>query len=92
MSEWILKQIRDYYLRATSTNARLEVNVTCQSRVVRLPGDILRLSKLDVKTAKLDMSFTVRILKLLTPEELSLATQVVAVGIKNGKEISASYK
>ncbi|HQC80533.1 MAG TPA: hypothetical protein PLS67_08450 [Accumulibacter sp.] len=91
---WVRKQILDYYFKQTSTNARFEVRVHCKSYTIRGPsvwpfgpGAVL-----DTKTANIDMDFTFRLLKLITPEELSLVQQFLEAAIAQKQQISFNYQ
>lgn len=91
---WVRKQILDYYFKQTSTNARFEVHAQAKSRTIRGPevwpfgpGAVL-----DTKTANLDMAFSFRILKLITPEELSLVQQFLEAAISQNALIEFNYQ
>lgn len=90
---WVRKQILDYYFKQTSTNARFEVIVNGKSEVIRGPsvwpfgpGAVI-----DTKTANIEMEFTFRLLKLITPEELSLVQQFLEAAIAQKQQINFTY-
>lgn len=91
---WVRKQILDYYFKQTSTNARFEVIVRCHSRRIRGPevwpfgpGAVI-----DTKTANIEVEFTFRLLKLITPEELSSLQMFLDAAIAEKKEIQFNYE
>lgn len=91
---WVRKQILDYYFKQTSTNARFEVTAQAKSRTIRGPevwpfgpGAVI-----DTKTANIEIQFNFRILKLITPEELSLAQQFLESAISQNAQINFNYK
>lgn len=92
MAQWVQKQILDYYFKYSSTNARFEVFVACKSRQIKTPGGFgIPEIVIDTKTANLDMCFTFRILKLITPQEVELLSNFMKSAIENGKEINFEY-
>jgi len=92
MAQWVQKQILDYYFKYSSTNARFEVFVGCKSHQIKTPGGFgIPEIIIDTKTANVDMRFTFRILKLITPQEVELLSQFMKSAIENGKEINYEY-
>lgn len=94
MINWVRKQVLDYYFKQTSTNARFEVSVTCQSYTIRTPavwpfgpGAII-----DTKTANLELYFSFKLIKLITPEELSLVQEFFEKSIAANALVEFQYK
>jgi len=90
---WVRKQILDYYFKQSSTNARFEVITTAKSHTIRTPevwpfgpGAVI-----DTKTANLEIKFSFRILKLITPEELSLVELFLNTAIDSKEQVSFQY-
>jgi hypothetical protein len=90
---WVRKQILDYYFKQTSTNARFEVRVHCKSNTIRGPSvwPFGAGAVIDTKTANIEMDFTFRVLKLITPEEMSLVQQFLETAIAEKQQISFKY-
>lgn len=91
MAHWVQKQILDYYFKYSSTNARFEVNVECKSEEIRLPILPPLYPKIDTKTANLEMAFTFRLLKLITPEEMIIIKDFMADAIGSGQKVDYEY-
>jgi len=91
MSQWVKKQILDYYFKYSSSNARFEVTVTCKSEEIRIPLPWPLNPKIDTHTANLKMYFTFRTLKLITPEELVLVHDFMSSAIEKGLLIDYEY-
>ena len=90
---WVRKQILDYYFKQTSTNARFEVIGRGRSHVIRGPsvwpfgpGAVI-----DTKTANIEMKWSFRVHKLITPEELSLIQQFLEAAIGSNHQIAFKY-
>lgn len=88
---WVQKQILDYYFRYSSRNARFEVRVECKSHEIRIPLPWPWNVKIDTKTANLEMHFTLRILKLITPEEMNMVNDFLASAIAKGLPVDYEY-
>lgn len=91
MAHWVQKQILDYYFKYSSTNARFEVSVACKSEEIRIPLPWPLNPKIDTKTANLEMAFTFRVLKLITPEEMAMVRDFMAAAIGKGLAVDYEY-
>lgn len=91
MAQWVQKQILDYYFKYSSSNARFEVSVVCKSEEVRIPLPWPLNPKITTKTANLEMAFTFRILKLITPEEMAMVRDFMAAAIGKGLPVDYEY-
>lgn len=94
MVNWIRKQILDYYFKQTSTNARFQVDVHCKSHTIRGPevwpfgpGAVI-----DTKTANLEIEFSFRLIKLVTPEEINLLEAFLSNAIDSGNLVNFNFK
>jgi hypothetical protein len=91
---WVRKQILDYYFKQTSSNARFEVTAMGRSTVVRGPSvwPFGAGAVIDTKTANIEMSFTFRVQKLISPEEFNLLELFINAAIDQKELISFQYK
>lgn len=91
MAHWVQKQILDYYFKYSSSNARFEAKVYCRSEEIRIPLPWPLNPKIDTKTANLEMKFTFRVLKLITPEEAAMVRDFMAAAIEKGTPVDYDY-
>ena len=87
MLQWVRKYILDYYLKITSVNARFEASAYANSREIKVFGIVV-----DTKTAAINMFFTFRVMKLITPEEFELLTAFFRDAIVKGELIERKFE
>lgn len=83
---WARKQILDYYFKYNSKNSRFEVSAYAHSEQKKVLGVVV-----DTKTGNIEMDFTFRILKLISPEESTLITTFLEAAVTNKEQLSYEY-
>lgn len=86
--EWFRKYALDYYLKVTSANTHFEVTAYARSRQIKIPPGVV----IDTKTARISMSFTFHVMKLITPHELELLDRFFKDAIATGSAIERSFR
>ncbi|WP_394678482.1 hypothetical protein [uncultured Sphingobacterium sp.] len=66
---WVRKYFFDYYSKITTTNSHFEINAYGKSREIKVLGVVV-----DTKTANIEGHFIFKVMKLISPEELTLLT------------------
>lgn len=84
---WLLKYTSDYYSKVSSTHSRLDVFAWAKSREIKGPFGIV----IGTKTAHMDISFYVVVIKLITPEEFESLRAFVAQAVTDGVAVSRSF-
>ena len=84
---WVRKYFFDYYSKITTTNAHFEVNAYAKSRQIEGPFGIV----LDTKTGNIEGQFSFIVMKLITPEELSLLNAFFKDSIAKGESVTHSF-
>jgi hypothetical protein len=87
MLKWVRKYLFDYYMKATSVNARFEANAYANSREIKTLGVVI-----DTKTANIGLYFTFVVMKLITPEELELLGRFFDDAIVKGENVERIFE
>lgn len=83
---WVRKYFFDYYSKITTTNSHFEINAWGKSREIKVLGVVV-----DTKTANVEGHFSIKVMKLIAPEEMTLLTTFFKSSIDNKETVTHSF-